>query len=350
MKTNAILLTDGLLHLVYGKTAHGLISGMSRFPIQAVIDPIHVGKDAGVVTDGKMRHIPIFASVEEALSALNPRPTHCIIGVATHGGRLIPSLLESLKVAIQQNLTIVNGLHELVSENPTLYPLLKQYGVEVIDIRKPKHSSQLHMWEGKIQNVVTPRIAVLGTDCAIGKRTTCQKLTQACNQQGIKTEMIYTGQTGWLQGFQYGFIFDSTLNDFVSGELEHAIVSCVNEANPELILIEGQSALRNPSGPCGSEFILSGGAKNVILQHTPGRQYFNHGNKVKYPLPSLVDEIALIKAYGAEVLAITLNTGSLNNETWQAAKQRIHLETGLPVVCPREEGVADLIPIIRGVL
>ena len=35
--------------------------------------------------------------------------------------------------------------------------------------------------------------------------------------------MIYTGQTGWLQGGEYGFIFDSTLNDFVSGELENAI-------------------------------------------------------------------------------------------------------------------------------
>ena len=58
--------------------------------------------------------------------------------------------------------------------------------------------------------------------------------------------MIYTGQTGWLQGGKYGFIFDSTLNDFVSGELEHAILTCYEETNPDVILIEGQSALRNP--------------------------------------------------------------------------------------------------------
>ena len=37
---------------------------------------------------------------------------------------------------------------------------------------------------------------------------------------GRRTEVIYTGQTGWLQGFRHGFIFDATLNDFVSGELE----------------------------------------------------------------------------------------------------------------------------------
>ena len=43
--------------------------------------------------------------------------------------------------------------------------------------------------------------------------------------------MIYTGQTGWLQGGRFGFILDATPNDFVSGELEHAIVEVV--APPE---------------------------------------------------------------------------------------------------------------------
>ena len=38
--------------------------------------------------------------------------------------------------------------------------------------------------------------------------------------------MIYTGQTGKLQGGHYGFILDSTLNDFVSGELESAVMLC----------------------------------------------------------------------------------------------------------------------------
>ena len=95
-------------------------------------------------------------------------------------------------------------------------------------------------------------------DCAMGKRTAARMLTQACKKHDINAQMIYTGQTGWLQGGQYGFVFDSTLNDFISGELEHAIITCNKETSPDLILLEGQSALRNPSGPCGSELLVSG--------------------------------------------------------------------------------------------
>ena len=99
---------------------------------------------------------------------------------------------------------------------------------------------------------------------------------QVCAAENIKAEMIYTGQTGWLQGGEYGFIFDTTLNDFISGEIEHAVVTCWKEAKPDVIMIEGQSALRNPSGPCGSEFLVSGNARYTILVHAPKRVYFDH--------------------------------------------------------------------------
>src|SRR4029453_16608329 len=95
-------------------------------------------------------------------------------------------------------------------------------------------------------------------------------LLEACRAVGLATELIFTGQTGWMQGAAFGFILDSIPNGFVLGELGDAIVSCWKATRPELILLEGQSALRNPSGPCGSEFLLSGGARGVVLQHAPG--------------------------------------------------------------------------------
>jgi len=347
MAENAIILTAGLLNDVHGKTAHGLITGLSRYPIKAVIDPVHAGKDAGTIIDGKPRNILVYASIEEALEHLETKPTHCIVGIATSGGYITPSLLEYLKTAIENKLNIVNGLHELVCEHSELKPLMEKHQTKAIDIRKPKSFHQLHSWKGEIASIKTPRIAVLGTDCAIGKRTTALMLHQDCHRNEINAEMIYTGQTGWLQGFNYGFIFDSTLNDFVSGEVENAIVSCVKDKQPDIIFIEGQSGMRNPSGPCGAEFICSGGAKGVILQHPVGRKYYNHGPDVSFPLPKLQDEIALIKMYGADVLAVTLNTSSLTEENWQQAKERITKEINLPVVCPREEGVGSLLPIIK---
>ena len=135
----------------------------------------------------------------------------------------------------------------------------------------------------------------MGTDCATGKRTVCQFLVQDLSDSDIKTEVIYTGQTGFLQGFKHGFILDSTLNDFVSGELEKAILECADECSPEIILIEGQSSLRNPSGPCGSELLLSGDVDGVILVHPFDREYFDNFEDVGCVLPSLEDEINLIK-------------------------------------------------------
>ena len=41
-------------------------------------------------------------------------------------------------------------------------------------------------------SVRAKRIAVLGTDCAIGKRTTSRMLTTELNDRGVRTEMVYT--------------------------------------------------------------------------------------------------------------------------------------------------------------
>ena len=119
-------------------------------------------------------------------------------------------------------------------------------------------------------DVKAPRV-VMGTDCALGKRTTTRWLRDACQAEGLKTELIYTGQTGWMQStHDYGFILDATPNDFVSGELESAIVRCDRELAPQLILIEGQSALRIRVD-LWSGIPSSAQAKGVILQHAPGR-------------------------------------------------------------------------------
>jgi uncharacterized NAD-dependent epimerase/dehydratase family protein len=41
--------------------------------------------------------------------------------------------------------------------------------------------------------------------------------------QGISAELIGTGQTAWMQGARYSMVMDALVNDFVSGEIEHAV-------------------------------------------------------------------------------------------------------------------------------
>lgn len=341
----AIILTNGLLTTNDAKTAHGLIRGTERYEIVGVIDPPTAGRDAGDVLDGKARNIPIFDSLLSALVQLK-QVDYLIVGVATVGGVLPENMLNIIKEAIQQQISIVNGLHEYLSEKPELMALAAQHQVQLIDVRKPKSRQDLHFWTGEIYDVTAPIIAVVGMDCALGKRTTARMVRQMCEGQGINAQMIYTGQTGWLQGGKYGFIFDSTLNDFVSGEVEHAIVSCWKETHADLILVEGQSSLRNPSGPCGLEFLISGNAKHVILVHAPKRKYFDnepHWGRI----PSVESEVEIIEKFGAKVIALALNMEDCSVQEALDYQRYYEQQLQIPVLIPLEEGVEKLMPTLK---
>lgn len=347
MDGTAIVVCDGLFATPYGKTAHGLIRGTERYEILGVIDHPAAGRDAGEVLDRVRRGIPVFATIADALRSLPGKPDFCVVGVATSGGRVTPGLRTLLFEAIDAGMSVVNGLHEFLSDDAELSAAAAHRGVSIRDVRKTAPRTDLHFWSGAILSVDAPRIAVLGTDCALGKRTTARFLLEACREAGIRTELVFTGQTGWMQGSPFGFILDSVPNDFVSGELEHAIVSCWEAKRPDLILLEGQSALRNPSGPCGSEFLLSGRAAGVILQHAPGRVHYEGLEEFGLRIPPVADEIALIRTLGARTLAVTLNGEGLTPEALRTDQQLLSRELGIPVVRPLEEGVEALVPVVR---
>jgi uncharacterized NAD-dependent epimerase/dehydratase family protein len=346
---NTIVLTDGLLMTSDAKTAHGLIRGTERYNIIAVVDSqATAGKDAGELLDGKNRDIPVFATMDAALDQLE-NIDYLIIGVATVGGRLPKNMLALIYDAVEKGISVVNGLHEYLNDKPDLVALAANTGAQLIDIRKPKSRADLHFWDGAIFNVTAPIVAVIGMDCAMGKRTTARMLKQACNAEGMKAEMIYTGQTGWLQGGKYGFIFDSTLNDFVSGELEHAIVSCWKDTQPDILFLEGQSSLRNPSGPCGLELLISGNAKQVVLIFAPKRKYFD--NEAHWgEIPSVASEIELIQKIGSKVIAVAINTENCTDQEAYAYQKEYTASLGMPVLLPIQEGVAPIIPILKALM
>jgi uncharacterized NAD-dependent epimerase/dehydratase family protein len=346
LNNNALVLTNGLLTSSDAKTAHGLIRGTERFNIIGIVDcAATTGKDAGELLDGKHRNIPVFENFENAITQLNP-VHYLVIGVATVGGKLPGNMLDIVIKAIDAGISIVNGLHEYLNEKPDIVALAKSKGVKLIDVRKPKQREDLHFWTGEIYKVTAPIIAVIGMDCAMGKRTTARMLTQACAANGLKGQMIYTGQTGWLQGGKYGFVFDSTLNDFVSGELENAIVTCWKEAAPDFIFLEGQSSLRNPSGPCGIELLISGNAKHVVLLFAPKRKYFDNDEHWG-AIPSVASEIEIIEKLGSKVIAVAVNTEDCTTEEAFSYQKEYEQKLNIPVLLPIQEGVDKLIPILK---
>ena len=98
--------------------------------------------------------------------------------------------------AIDRGMHIVNGLHEFLNDDPEFAAAAPPAGVTILDVRRPRDKKDLRLFSGRIFDVTCPRIAVLGTDGAIGKRTTATILTQALNDHGIKAVMVGTGQTG----------------------------------------------------------------------------------------------------------------------------------------------------------
>jgi uncharacterized NAD-dependent epimerase/dehydratase family protein len=346
---NAIVLTNGLLHHSDAKTAHGLIRGTERFNIVGIVDSeATAGKDAGSILDGKHRGIPVFATMASAMEQCE-EVHFLIIGVATVGGILPKNMITLIYDAVAKGISVVNGLHEYLNDKADLVAIAQNTGAQLIDVRKPKSRADLHFWSGAIYEVTAPIVAVIGMDCAMGKRTTARMLKQACIAEGQKAEMIYTGQTGWLQGGQYGFIFDSTLNDFVSGELEHAIVSCWKDTNPDILFLEGQSSLRNPSGPCGLELLISGNAKHVVLIFAPKRKYFD--NEAHWgEIPSVASEIELIEKLGSKVIAVAVNTENCTTEEAYAYQKEFTASLGLPVLLPIQEGVEPVLPILKALM
>ena len=346
MSATAALFTHEFFRTPFAKTAHGLVRGPSRYTIVALVDRVSAGRDAGVELDGQARGIPTFASLAEMFEELPARPDFIVVGIATSGGVLPAEMKTLLLDVVTRGVGLVNGLHEFLSDDPAFSAAAARSGAQLVDVRKPKPRRELHFWSGAIRSVRAPRIAVLGTDCALGKRTTCHVLARACRESGLAAAIVHTGQTGWLQGIPHGFILDSTPNDFVSGELEHAVVTCDRELAPGVIFLEGQSALLNPSGPCGAELLLSAEARGVVLQHAPARRFHDDQEELENEIAPLAQQIALIGMYGARVLAISLNDAGVAPAERDAVRAAVERETGLPAFWPLHEGAAHIAPVL----
>lgn len=342
----ACIITAGLYDDIHAKTAHGLVRQSDRFKIIGIIDEKNAGADAGILLDGVERGIMLFPNLEKLINA-NGKPEYAIIGMATKGGVLPEELNALIEKCLRNNIMIINGLHQFIGRVEKFAALSTKYNTPIYDIRQPKPFDELSFWSGKIKDVTALKLAVIGTDCAIGKRTTTKFLINELKKERISAHMIYTGQTGWMQGSKYGFIFDATPNDFISGEMEAAVYDCWKNESPEVIILEGQSALRNPSGPCGSEFIISCALDGVFLQHDPGRKYYKGLETYGKEIGSLKEELELIRLLGSRTLAVALNTANINEKEAFDSKQQIEQECGVPVIIPLIDGVGSAIDLIK---
>lgn len=349
MDGSAIVYCEEFFATPVGKTANGLVRFTARYNVVGVIDSTKAGRDAGEVLDGKPNGIPIFASVNEVLETAAERPKFFVIGLAPDGGKLPESARLAVKQAIAAGLNVDSGLHEFLSEDAEFAALAEQNHVQVRDVRRTPPRSQLHFFTGKIEEVKALKLAVLGTDSAIGKRTTAVKLNQALNAAGIKSELIGTGQTSWLQGVRYGLLLDSLVNDFVTGEIEHAVYEAWRNEHPQVILLEGQGSIAHPAYPGGFELIAAGRVDGVILQHAPARKVYDGFDN--YLMSSLEREIQILELLAQKpVIALTINHELMTEIEVCSTITEYEQQYGKPTTDVLIDGCDKLISVIRQLL
>ncbi len=191
----AIIYCEGQFGDIDGKTANGLIRHSEKYTVLSVIDSTQAGLDTGMILDGTANGIPVCRDMDDALNQAATLPDFLIFGMAPASGLLSTSSAMVL-AAMSKGMSIVNGLHEFLNDDPEFAAARIAHKVDIVDVRRPRPKKFLRMFSGNIHQVTCPRIAVLGTDCAIGKRTTATVLTAALKAIGLKAVLVGTGQTG----------------------------------------------------------------------------------------------------------------------------------------------------------
>ncbi len=326
----AVVYCEGNFGAIDGKTANGLVRHSERYDILSVIDGRHAGSDAGEVLGEPANGIPVCATLDDALDAAGHVPNFIIFGMAPASGMLSAAERRLMLGAMKRGMSVVNGLHEFLNDDPEFAAARDANHVSILDVRRPRAKTDLRMFSGRIQSVTCPRIAVLGTDGAIGKRTTATILTAALNAAGIRAVLVGTGQTGLIQGARHGVALDAIPCQFCSGELEATVVEAFEEEHPDVLIIEGQGALSHPAY-LTSTFILRGAQPDaVILQHAPGRPFLCDFPSM--PMPTAKSEIHLIQTFAkTRVIGLTLNHEHMTEAALAQSIAEHELELGLPV-------------------
>ncbi|SIS65082.1 DUF1611 domain-containing protein [Salimicrobium flavidum] len=345
MKECAIVYCEDNFGTMDGKTANGLVRSSRNFEIVGVIDSTKAGKDSGEFLFGQTNGIPIFKDLPHALELLEKVPEQFIYGIAPSDGFLKKAERNLLFYAMERGMNIVNPLHEFFTNDQEFVSVSEKYNVSINDVRKPPEKKDMHLFSGKILTIDTPIVAVLGTDSAIGKRTTSVLLEDALIKQGLKVAFIATGQTGLIQGAKYGVAIDAIPSQFITGEIENQIMKAWTNEKPDIIIVEGQGALSHPAYVSSCGIVKGSRPGAVIVQHAPKREQRCDFSYMK--MPTVKSEIELIESFAkSKVIAVTINHENMSVKELESTIAEYEDKLKLPTTDALKYGCDKLIASI----
>jgi uncharacterized NAD-dependent epimerase/dehydratase family protein len=330
-------------HLVsgFGKMGLGLLR-YSEAGIAAVVDRQHAGQDVVALT-GIPRPAPIVASVAEAASR---GADTLVLGVATPGGVLPPDYWEEIKTGLAAGMSLVNGLHAPLAQDPELAPLVRPDRT-IWDVRKEPEGLENGM--GRAAALPAKRVLTVGTDMSIGKMTAAIEMDRAARRRGLRAKFLASGQIGICIAGD-GVALDAVRVDFASGAVEALALKYGHDH--DLLFLEGQGSVLHPASTAWLPLIRGGCPTQMILCHRAGQTVLSRLPEVK--IPPLRNVIALYEAVcaaggalpAAKVVGIALHCAGMEPDAARRALAEVEAETGLPVTDVVQFGAEPLLEAV----
>ncbi|WP_373189739.1 DUF1611 domain-containing protein [Halolamina sp.] len=335
----AIVLAEGEFGKTGGKTSNGVVMHSEVFDTRAVVDSTTAGESsADVLRRPDAPEIPIVESVTDALETA-PEAEVLVIGVAPAGGELPEAWISGIEDAVRAGCDVVSGLHTFLGDEEHWTELAADHDARLFDVRKPPEGDALRVGDGSVDEVEADVVLTLGTDCAVGKRTTTFELYKAAREARLNAGWVATGQTGLMVGAHDGVVIDRVPADFTAGVVEDLVKSVAEDH--DFVFVEGQASLTHRAYSGVTLSILHGAWPDaVVLADEPERTQRTHFKQ--FLVEGVESEADLIEELSeAEVAAIS---------TWgdpEVERER----HGLPAVNVYEAGgPADLLSAVRETL
>ena len=276
-------------------------------------------------------------SIEQAVRA---GAKTLVVGVANRGGVISDSWKGVFVEALEAGLDIASGLHNLLTDEPTLVEVAHSRNAQLIDVRIPQ--VQYPIANGKPRT--GKKCLAVGTDCSVGKMYTALAMDKAMREAGRSSTFRATGQTGILITGN-GVPLDAVVADFMAGAVEYLTPD--NDAE-HWDMIEGQGSLFHASYSGVTMALIHGGAPDaLVLCHEPTRTHMRGLPEYKLPsLPELRDlalTLAKVVNPSCKVTGVSVNTAALDPDKAKQLCKKIEAELGLPTVDPFRDGADRLV-------
>lgn len=334
---------QGAVYGYGGKMGFGVLR-YSPSPIACVIDSESAGRDIAEITDIP-RSCPIVADLASA-QALGAKVL--VLGIAPPGGLIPQAWYPVIDEAVQDGMSIVNGLHDLVGPRYPEIPTEQADAQDqfIWDIRI--EPTGLSPASGKSATLGNRRALLIGTDMAVGKMTAGLEIHRVAKKRGIKSAFVATGQIG-ITITGAGVPLDAIRVDFAGGSIEREVVR-ESEAGAELVIVEGQGSLIHPGSTANLPLLRGAMPTHLVLCHRFGQTHLQSAPDVKIPpLPDFIRMYEdLASACGTfarpSTVAVALNTSHLGStESANDACKEIEDLLGLPCVDPIRHGPGRIV-------